>query len=90
MAIPEFVVQPQRSDGRAFVLCEPHRATAFAVVRVDRVRKKGKTYTVSRVIERCPTLKQAEALAEANRRSFQPTPRHKVRKLGVRIVREIV
>lgn len=83
---PTFLVQPQRSDGRAYVLCDLHRATSFAVVRIDKIRRHGKTYTVNRVIERCPTRNQAESLAEANRRSFEPEPRHRVRKLGVRII----
>lgn len=85
-AQPAFIVQPQRSDGRAYLLCDLHRATSFAVIRIDKVRRHGKTYTINRVIERCPTKNQAESLAEANRRSFEPEPRHKVRKLGVRII----
>lgn len=83
---PTFTVQPQRSDGRAYILCDLHRATSFAVVRTDKVRRHGKVYTINRVIDRCPTRNQAESLAEANRRSFAPEARHLVRKLGQRII----
>jgi hypothetical protein len=85
---PTFIVQPQRSDGRAYVLCDLHRATSFAVVRIDKVHRHGKVYTVTKVIERCPTRNQAESLAEANRRSFAPEPKHLIRKLGRRIFSE--
>lgn len=86
MARPDFIVQPQRSDGRGWIPCEPHKATSFAVVRVEKLTRKGKPFTASRVIDRCNTKTQADGLAQANRQRFAPTPAHKVRKLGQRIV----
>ena len=86
MAKPEFIVQPQRSDGRGWVPCELHQATSFAVIRVERLTRKGRKYTASRVISRHNTRNQAEGLAAANRKAFEPKPRHLVRKLGLRII----
>ncbi len=89
MAKPNFVVQPQRSDGRGWVPCELHRATSFAVIRVETFVRKGRKYSASRVIGRYTTKSQAEGSAEANRKSFEPTPRGLVRKLGRRIVNDL-
>lgn len=86
MAKPDFIVQPQRSDGRGWVPCELHRATSFAVVRVETFTRKGRKFTASRVLERFSTKTQAEGLAAANRKAFEPTPRHLVRKLVQRII----
>jgi len=88
MARPQFTVQPQRSDGRGWIPCEPHRATSFAVVRTEEGKVRGKLYKVSRIIARCTTRTQAESLVEMNTLSYQPTPRHKVRKLGRRIINQ--
>lgn len=89
MAKPTFEVQPQRSDGRGFMPCDPHRATSFAVIRVDKFTKSGRKFTAKRVIGRYNTKTQAEGAAEANRRSFEPTARHLVRKLGLRIISNV-
>lgn len=86
MARPEFIVQPQRSDGRAWVPCELHRATVFAVVRVEHFTRKGRKFKSSRVVERCHTKTNAESIAAMHNKRYEPTPRHLVRKLGVRII----
>lgn len=82
----EFIVQPQRSNGHCFEPCEIHRATSFAVVRVDKVVRAGKRVTISRVIGRYSTKTEANGMAEANRKSFARPPAHTVRKLGRRII----
>ena len=87
MATPSFTVQPQRSNGVTYIPCELHQATSWAVIRSDNFTRRGRKFTTSRVIERCATKSQAESLAEANRRSFSPTPIHLVRKLGQRIIK---
>lgn len=86
MSRPQFIVQPQRSDGRGYVPCEVHQATSWAVVRTEKFKRAGKTYTASRTIARFSTKNQAELLASANTKSFTPEPRHLVRKLGRRII----
>jgi hypothetical protein len=86
MPNPDFIVQPQRSDGRGYVPCEVHRATSWAVVRVQKFTQKGRKFTASRVIARCGTKNQAEGLAQSNLKSFAPTPRELIRKLGRRII----
>lgn len=86
MARPQFTVQPQRSNGFAYIPCEIQRATSFAVIRSETFRRSGKTYTVSRVIGRYATKTQAQGMADANTKSTAPTPRHLVRKLGLRII----
>ena len=86
MARPDFIVQPQRSDGRGWVPCELHRATSFVVVRVETFTRKGRKFMASRVLERFSTKTQAEGLAAANRKAHEPTPRHLIRKLGQRII----
>jgi hypothetical protein len=87
MAKPEFIVQPQRSDGRAYVPCEIHQATSFAVIRVEKFTKKGRKYTASRVLDRFSSKTRAEGLAEANRKATEPLARHLIRKLGRRILK---
>lgn len=88
MAKPTFEVQPQRSDGRGFIPCEIHRATSFAVIRIEHFTKSGRKFVAKRVISRHNTKTQAEGIAAANRKSFEPTPRHLIRKLGMRIVKQ--
>jgi hypothetical protein len=87
MSKPDFIVQPQRSDGRGFVPCELHRATNFAVIRVENFTRKGRRFTASRTIARFATKSQAEGLAESNRKLHTPTAKHLIRKLGQRIVK---
>ena len=89
MSKPEFLIQPQRSDGRGWVPCELHRATSFAVVKKQSFTRQGKRYKASVVIGRCSTKFQAEGLAQANRKSCEPMPKHLVRKLGRRIVKPL-
>lgn len=88
MARPQFIVQAQRSDGTRYVDCEVHRATNWAVIKLTKKNVKGRTYTVREVLARFATKTQAQGLADANIARFVPTPRHLVRKLGVRIVKE--
>ena len=83
-----FIVQPQRSNGHFYEVCEPHRATSWAVVRCDEFRRAGRKFKTSRVISREATRNQAQSLADANTKSFTPTPRDQVRKLGRRIIRK--
>lgn len=85
MAKTEFQVQPQRSDGRGYVPCELHRATSFAVIRTDRIRRAGKLYTASRVLARFATSNQAQLLADANTQSFLPSTAYR---LGKRIIKK--
>lgn len=86
MARPQFIVQPQRSDGRGYIPCELHQATSFALVRIEKLTRKGKAYTASRVLERFSTRNQAQLAADMNTKRFEPTPRNLVRKLGRRII----
>lgn len=87
MRQPKFIVQPQRSDGRGYIPCEPHRATTFAVVKIQQVQKRGKLFTVNKVIDRCTNANLAEGLAEYNRRSYAPTAPHLIRQLGRRLIK---
>ena len=86
MAKPSFLVQPQRSDGRGYIPCELHQATSFAVIRMEKLTRKGKAYTASRVIGRYPTRNQAQAMADCNVKATTPLARQLVRKLGQRII----
>lgn len=63
MARAKFIVQAQRSDGFAYVDCEVHRATSWAVVKTQQLRLKGKPYTTRKVISRHQTRTQAEGEA---------------------------
>ena len=58
------------------------------VIRIEEPKIRGKLYKVSRIIARCTTRTQAEALVEMNTLSYQSTPRHQIRKLGRRIVNQ--
>lgn len=87
MAKIDFNVQPQRSDGRGYVPCELHRATSFAVIRVEHATRKGRKFTCSRVIERFSNKAEAEGAVDFHRKRHAPTPRHLIRKLGLRIVK---
>ena len=85
MARPNFTVQPQRSDGRGFVPCEPHRATSFAVLRTEKFRRQGKLYTASRVVERFATRTLAQGFADMSNQRFEPLGLYK---LGKRIIKK--
>lgn len=87
MAKIEFSVQPQRSDGRGWYPCEPHRATSYVVVKTEKFTRSGRKFTSSRVIGRYATKREAEGAADFNTKAHAPTPRHLVRKLGQRIVK---
>lgn len=81
-----FFVQAQRSNGHAYVPCPVQRATSWAVIREDvytRGRVKHRTISVH---SRHSTRTQAQGMADANNKSFAPTPRNLIRKLGLRIV----
>jgi len=81
-----FTSQPQRSDGRAYVPCEPHQATSWAVVKTEKFTSRGIKREVSRVITRCKTKTEADGMVQSNNRSFAPKPRSEVRQLGRRII----
>lgn len=85
MTRPDFIVQPQRSDERGYVPCELHRATSFAVLRVEKFRRAGKFYKVSRVVERFATKTLAEGFAAMNNQRFEPLGLYK---LGKRIIKK--
>lgn len=87
MAKIEFTVQPQRSDGKGYTPCELHRATSFAVVKTEKFTRRGRKFTVSRVIGRYSNKREADGAADFNRRAHQPTASHLIRKLGRRIVK---
>ena len=82
----DFIVQPQKSDGRGWVPCEVHKATGFAVLRVETFKKRGRKFTACRVLARFQTKAKAEDLAQANKKSHEPLARCLVRKLGQRVV----
>lgn len=84
-----FIVQPQRSDGRGYIPCELHRATSFAVLHTEHFQRRGRKFTTSRVIGRYGSKREAEGMADHQRRAYAPTPAHLVRKLGRRIVKEL-
>ena len=85
MPRPEFTVQPQRSDGRGYVPCEPHRATSFAVLRTEKFRRNGKSFTTSRVVDRFATRTLAQGFADMNNQRFTPPETYK---LGKRIIKK--
>lgn len=80
-----FSVQPQRSDGRGFVPCEPHRATSFALVKTEAFTRRGRKYKTSRVVERFQTKAQADGAKLLNEMSHKPSIAYK---LGRRIIKE--
>lgn len=88
MARPQFIVQAQRSDGTRYVDCEVHRATNWAVIKVIKKSVKGRKYFTREVLGRYATKTEAQGLADMNTKRFEPTPRHLIRKLGVRITKE--
>ena len=84
---PIFVVEPQRCVvGGGWQICAEHRATRFAVIKVETAVIRGEKITGRKLIGHYRTIAEARAFAEANRKSHEPTPRHKVRKLGRRII----
>jgi hypothetical protein len=90
MARPTFAVQPQRSDGRGWVPCEPHQATSYAVIRTEKSTRSGRKFTSSRVIGRYGSKREAEGAADFQHKATEPLARHLVRKLGRRITKESV
>lgn len=86
MARPTFTVQPQRSDGRGYHPCEPHRATSWVVIRTESFNRSGRKLTASRVMSRHGDKAEAEGAADFQRKRHEPLPRHLVRKLGRRII----
>lgn len=85
MTRPKFYTQPQRSNGAGYIPCELHQATSFAVIREEHLRRMGKLYRASRVIERFSTKTQADLHAEANNKRFEPLGGYK---LGRRIIKK--
>jgi hypothetical protein len=86
MARPTFTTQPQRSDGRGWVPCEPHQATSYAVIRTEKSTRGGRKFTSSRVIGRYGSKREALGVVDYNTKAHEPLPRHLVRKLGRRII----
>lgn len=84
---PSFEVQPQRSDGRGYIPCEPHQATSFALVKTVKFTRQGKKFKTSRVIERFTTRNQAEGAKHLNEQSHLKVLGYK---LGRRIMKEKV
>lgn len=86
---PTFLVEPQRSDGRCFIPCEPHQATSFAVIEITKWSKRlgGKTrkFTARKVIARRNTRNAAELEAQAMTRRHEPLGFYK---LGQRIIKK--
>ena len=65
MTRAKFLVQAQRSNGLAYVDCEVHRATSWAVVKTQQLRLKGKPYMTRKVVSRHQTRTQAEGEASS-------------------------
>lgn len=75
MPKPRFITQPQRSDGRAYVDCDVHRATSWAVIKIaGRVRA---------VISRHSTKTQADGEVSSRTLNAEGPPRQY--KLGRRM-----
>lgn len=60
-----FIAEPQRSDGKGYIPCELHRATSFAVVKVQSFQLRSKRYTTRAVLSRHTNLNQANFEAHA-------------------------
>lgn len=69
MAKPSYIVVPQRSDGVGYVDCPIHRATSFAVKKIEKRKVQSKTYTISAVLSRHSTKTQAEGDRLSHERS---------------------
>lgn len=66
MSKPTFLPVPIRSDGTAFVVCELHRATQFGVMREEKRRVSGRSFTIRKLLpERYGNLYQSEGAARS-------------------------
>ena len=88
MSRSTYTVQAQRSDGTRYIDCEVHRATNWAVIKLTNKTVKGRRYSTREVLGRYATRTQAQGMADANTKVTAPTPRHLIRKLGLRLVKE--
>lgn len=84
MAKPTYTVVPQRSDGRGYVDCEPHRATSWAVRERKKIRRGRMTHDASRILSRHATRNQAELDRDCYARSILKPRR--AYKLGARML----
>lgn len=81
MARAKFIVQAQRSNGFAYIDCEVHRATSWAVIRIRKARIKSKEYTYRNFVSRHQTRTQAEGEALShNLNAAGPTRQYRLGK----------
>jgi hypothetical protein len=86
MAKPIYIVQPNRSDGRGYIVCDTHRATSFAVVKQISRRINGKIYLTCTTHSRHSNRNQANGAAEHLNRGVVSNV---VYKLGQRMPKRI-
>lgn len=78
-----FVVIPQRSNGVQFEDVPQHRATNFAVFKIETRFSQGREITSKKLVSRHSRRAEAELAAESHRKGFLPPER--VYKLGKRM-----
>ena len=78
-----FVVIPQRSNGVQFEDVPQHRATNFAVFKLETRYSQGREVTSKKLVSRHSRRAEAELAAESHRKGFLPPER--VYKLGKRM-----